>query len=571
MDQALNVALESVNIDVPWELVTTFAALPRWRPEDVNAAGELIAERLRKLGVPVTVYSPELYLSIPFEASVAVGSQSFRAKTPSYSVSVPEGVTGPLVHVPATQSKSINNLFAANLTADAPKDLKGKVAITEGYGIPQKIAELQKAGAVAVITINPGVDIHWAISTPIWGSPGLSNLENRPTIPVVSVNQPDGQLLIELAKTGQSATVKTRLDEGWFTQHVVVAEIPGTKDTKDFVLLHGHYDSWDVGVGDNATGDATLLEIANVLWKQRSDMKRSVRIAWWPGHSTGRYAGSTWYADTFALDLSKHCIVHINCDSPGCRWATEYRDLAWTPETAAYAQEIIHEVTGLNSSGGRAPRAGDWSFNNIGLSGFFMLSSTMPEKLARELNYYAVGGCGGNIAWHTENDLLEIADREVMLRDIKIYLTAVWKVANADIFPFDWRSAAASLKDALDRYQAAVKDSFSFAPSLTAAEDLNTALDELHARIASGKIDPAAANSILIRLARILIPLDHSAEPRFLHDPALPRPAIPLLSAANTLTSLSSEEAKFAKVDLIRNQNRVVDALVAATEIAKDE
>ena len=31
------------------------------------------------------------------------------------------------------------------------------------------------------------------------------------------------------------------------------------------MLLHGHYDSWDVGVGDNATGNATLLEIARVL------------------------------------------------------------------------------------------------------------------------------------------------------------------------------------------------------------------------------------------------------------------------------------------------------------------
>jgi N-acetylated-alpha-linked acidic dipeptidase len=91
-----------------------------------------------------------------------------------------------------------------------------------------------------------------------------------------------------------------------------------------------------VGVGDNATGDATLLEVANVLWQQRS-----VRIAWWPGHSTGRYAGSTWYADTFALDLSENCVAHINCDNPGCRRATEYRDLAWTPETADYARGIM--------------------------------------------------------------------------------------------------------------------------------------------------------------------------------------------------------------------------------------
>jgi N-acetylated-alpha-linked acidic dipeptidase len=204
-----------------------------------------------------------------------------------------------------------------------------------------------------------------------------------------------------------------------------------------------------------------------------------------------------------------------------------------------------------------------------GLSAFFMLSSTMPESLAKELNYYAVGGCGGNIAWHTENDLLEIADPEVMLRDIKIYLAAAWKLANAEVFPFDWRAATASLKDALGRYQAAVKEGFSFTPSFTALEELNAALDGLYAGIACGKIKAEAANSTIKKLARILVPLDHSAEPRFLHDPALPRPAIPLLSLANRLPLLPDEEARFARVDLTRNQNRVVEALNAATEVAR--
>ena len=569
MESSLNIALDAVSIEAPWELVTTFATLPRWKPEDVNASGEWIAKQLEKLGVPATIYSPELYLSIPFDASVHVGAQCFRAKTPSYSRSVPDGVKGMLVHVPAAQSKSINNLFAANLTGDAPKDLRGKIAITEGYGIPQKIAELEKAGAVAVITINPGADIHWAICTPIWGSPGLSHLDLIPRIPVVSINQPDGQSLIEMAKHGEEAVLCTRLDEGWFKQHVIVAEIPGTDKSDDFVLLHGHYDSWDVGVGDNATGDATLLELANVLWQQRANLKRSVRVAWWPGHSTGRYAGSTWYADAFALDLSDNCVAHINCDSPGCRWATEYRDLAWTPETAVFAQDVIREVTGLDSEGGRAPRAGDWSFNNIGLSGFFMLSSTMPEELAKKLNYYAVGGCGGNIAWHTENDLLEIADRKVLELDIKIYLAAAWRVANSTILPFDWRAAAATLKTALDNYQSAVKDRFSFSPSTEALQKLTSALDDLYTNIESDKVTVPVANAVIKQLARILVPLDHSTEPRFLHDPALPRTPIPALSMANQLASLSPEKVKFAQTELTRKQNQVVDALRSAERLVR--
>ncbi len=569
MNQNLDRLLETVTIEAPWDLVTAFSTLPRWKPEDVNAAGDLIAERLMSRGVPVTVHEPELYLSIPYEASVSTGIGDLRAKTPSYSTSVPHGVTGQLVYVPAAQSKSINNLFAANLADGAPKDLVGKIAVTEGYGIPQKITALENAGALAIITINPGADIHWAICTSIWGSPGLSDLAAKPKIPVVSVSHPDGDTLIELAQRGEVAFVKTRLDEGWFMQKVLVAEIPGTSQSDDFVLLHGHYDSWDVGVGDNATGDATLLEIANVLWNNRANLERSVRIAWWPGHSTGRYAGSTWYADTFALDLSENCVAHINCDSPGCRRATEFRDLAWTPETASFAQGVIREVTGLSSAGGRAPRAGDWSFNNIGLSGFFMLSSTMPESLAEELHYYAVGGCGGNIAWHTENDTLEIADRDSMLRDIKVYLAAVWGIANADILPFDWRATTASFEAALQGFQDAVQSSFSFRPALAALHELRNALDTFYLNVQSGSIPAATANGIIKRLARILVPLDHSREPRFSHDPALPRPAIPVLSLASSLSHLPPEQLKFAFVELTRNQNRVVDALQSATALTQ--
>ena len=102
------------------------------------------------------------------------------------------------------------------------------------------------------------------------------------------------------------------------------------------------------------------------------------------------------------------------------------------PETEAYVQSAIKAVTGLDSHGERPHRAGDYSFNNIGISSFFMLSSTMPDDLRAEKGYYTVGGCGGNIAWHTENDLIEIADKEILLRDIKVYAQAVLGVANAD-------------------------------------------------------------------------------------------------------------------------------------------
>ena len=93
-----------------------------------------------------------------------------------------------------------------------------------------------------------------------------------------------------------------------------------------------------------------------------------------------------------------------------------------------------------------------------------MLSSTMtPEKRA-EKGYYAVGGCGGNIAWHTENDTIEIADKDILLRDIKVYLLSVLRNANAEILPFDWRLTAKEFLETIAGYQKKAGDRFDLAP-----------------------------------------------------------------------------------------------------------
>ena len=43
------------------------------------------------------------------------------------------------------------------------------------------------------------------------------------------------------------------MEEGWYTQKIPVVTIEGAENKEQYTLLHGHYDSWDVGVGDNAT------------------------------------------------------------------------------------------------------------------------------------------------------------------------------------------------------------------------------------------------------------------------------------------------------------------------------
>ncbi|MEO1105421.1 MAG: M28 family peptidase, partial [Pseudomonadota bacterium] len=297
--------LDEVSIDAPWELVETFSKTPRWKPDDVAASCDMIVERLKAHGVAVEVLRPKLYLSIPFDARIEANGASFRAKPPAYSTDAREGLTAELVYVPAKISTSINTLFDKSQDAElsAAERIAGKIVISEGFSFPGKILEFEQKGAVGVIAVNPGADAHWGICTSIWGTPELDDLPRKPGIPVAAVSMPDGKKLIEMAEKGESATLFTTMEEGWYEQPVPIVTIKGSENPDEFVLLHGHYDSWDVGVGDNATGDATLLEIARVLSQKPGSVKRSVRIVWWPGHSTGRYAGSTWFADHFAIHM----------------------------------------------------------------------------------------------------------------------------------------------------------------------------------------------------------------------------------------------------------------------------
>lgn len=567
--------LESVSLTAPWALVESFAGLHRWKPEDVNSAGELIAERLRGLGISVTMHSPEIYLSVPLDASVEAEGTVFRAKPPSMTISVPEGLEGELVYLPANQkalrsyAKNVAELFgrpASELTAITER-LKGRILITEGFGNPALTQIVEEWGGIGLIAINPGVDIHWGTCTTVWGSPDLDDLPRKPKIPVVAVSKPTGEALKAIAAKGGRAKIRTHMQEGWFRQNIPVVEIPGSVEPEKFVLVHGHYDSWEVGVGDNATGDATLLELARVFWNNRSDLRRSVRIAWWPGHSTGRYAGSTWFSDAFALDLDENCVAQVNCDSPGCRWATSYHHTTTMSETKALVEQTIRLVADKPIVPKRPNQAGDYSFNNIGLSSFFMLSSTMPDDLRAQKNYYDVSGCGGNIAWHTENDTLEIADKDILLTDMKIYLLSVLRVANAEILPFDWRATTSEFSESLGRYQAAIGDRFDFGLVDGALKGLETILADFHAALDRGAIAPEAANAVLQGLGRILVPLNFTRGPRFRHDPAYTLPVLPALGVAADFDHLPAEQRGFALTQLLRGSNVVAAALRGATRL----
>jgi hypothetical protein len=151
---------------------------------------------------------------------------------------------------------------------------------------------------------------------------------------------------------------------------------------------------------------------------------------------------------------------------------------------------------------------------------------------------------------------------------MKVYLQVVAGIADAEVLPFDWRAIAMEFSKTITGYQKEAGKAFDLSPSADASASLLATLEGFHAAIAKGKVKPAAANRAIEKLARILVPINYSRMPRFRHDPALPVPPLPTLSAASELKGLDKVKLGFAKTQLVRGQNRFIAACREAEAVA---
>jgi hypothetical protein len=504
----------------------------------------------------------DAFLSYPRQATLrttAPAAHDFRCLTHSFVRSTgPQGVTAEVVFVEGGR-------FA---------DARGKIALVDGLATPVTILHASQAGCAGLVFANEDRFIHNMIGTTIWGTPELDQLDRMPMLPAVSVDV-DAGLALKQRLTGGApvmAVMTTVLDTGWFRSKLPEVRIPGTREPERFVLVGGHYCAWHEGITDNATGDACLLEMAKLLWRERAHLERSVRLCWWPGHSHGRYSGSTWYADTFFDDLAEHGLAYYNIDSPGVKGATAYYCRNTCAEFEGYCRQVIASVTGQHDAPAFRPaRAADQSFLASGMPSFSaypFLVDGHPDKRAW------TGGCGNAWWWHTEFDTLDKADVSILATDVKVGLEAVWGLANAEYLPLDYRATAAELMDAITGFQAKAAG-VDFEPLLADARALATALEAFEGRRGvAGAAGPW--NAAAIRLGRILNPVMYTRSGRFHHDPAEWSPilratkrfTLPGLNKADGLAELDGRaEAGFLRTQLVRELNR---ARVAMREAMRE-
>lgn len=464
-----------------------------------GSAGELEAMRyimakLDEYGVPYREYVFESYLSDPKGASLSVlledgTTLDLPTKTRAFSGNCPEGVTGELVYAPAKGGIS----FDTAQIDWTREQVEGKIIISEGGG-PQHVDKAAQLGAIALIHAWPSDEdvIHEMTSSPVWGTPTPETRRLLPPLPEVSVKHSDGVKLIEMAQKGKvTVRVCTRTDAGVRTLHLPVAEIPG--QSEDYVLLSGHLDSWYVGITDNAVGNALCLELARLFHENRGSLKRGIRIAWWPGHSNGRYAGSTFYCDQEFESLRKHCVAYINADSPGSRFGVIPLVRSTLSEKSGYFEDAVRDVAGAEPQWDLPIRAGDNSMWGAYIPFHLMLR----DKPDAGHDSAKVGGSGGGWWWHSEQDTYDKADLDLLVRDSRIFAAFALRIMQSDVLPVDLCAMTGKMLGYLRCYAKDMSEPFDLSAVLAKAE----ALEQAAVRLSQAPCRDAAALNALYKSA----------------------------------------------------------------------
>jgi hypothetical protein len=359
----------------------------------------------------------------------------------------------------------------------------------------------------------------------------------------------------------------TEVYRAWTSIPTLIADLSGVEEDR-FVLFSGHVDSWHLGVMDNGTANATQLEVARLLADRRTELRRGVRLAFWSGHSHGRYAGSAWYADSHWHELHDRCVCHVNIDSVGAKGATVLEEAPTMAETYGFAKQILEEVTETTLDYRRISRSSDQSFWGHGIPTLFATLSEQPydesETGVAMSQLLGAGAKGGGLGWwwHTTEDTGDKIDSETLARDARIYAETLWCLCTLPRLPFDYAATAHELAQVLQRYHAAANGRLDLERTRALALELE---QELRAGVLE-RLDPGQANALLMALAHLLIPVNYTRSGPFEHDLALGTQPLPGLADAVTLGQLDpgGNEVRFLRTRLERERNRVEHALRSA-------
>ena len=532
--------------------------------EDERTASEYIVETLREYGVEADLLEFEAYISVPEDATVTVTSPTSRriddAITTSFGASTPPGgVHGEVVHLTEVSPETVS-----------AENVEGKLVFTSGLPTPEPIRLLEDAGAAGVVfeSITEG-QLHEMIVTPVWGTPSVDDADEIPDLPVAEIHQSDGEWLRErLAEGPVEITVEAQVTTELTTLPCPVGWVDGTESDRYFVVGN-HVDSWYEGLTDNATAMAATLELARVFADR--EPRRGLVFGFWPAHSTGRYAGSAWYADENWLDLRENAVAYLHIDLNGLKGADSlwYQHMAELGDEHLDAMETATEFdiregdeSWLGSSD-RPARNSDQSFWGVGASSLLSGARLTPGTEEG-------GPIGGGWWWHTPEDTRDKVDVDVLAEETKLYVALAARLCESPVLPHDFSATVDDFRSELTEIEDTAPEEIEFAGVRDRLDRLEEAVAAANAVINERADDDPdlarAAEDLQVALGNQLTPALYMERRDYEHEPALPYDRLPGLRIAEAASDSEGRQRLFTETKLRRERTRVAHRIEAAAD-----
>ena len=550
--------------------------------ENGRRMAEYSRDSLRGVGVDAVVHELPGLVSFPHEAELRILSPvetAIQANTLGHSLeTLPDGISGDLVYVASGSFEDYEG-----------KNVVGKITLSELSYSParhekQRIAGLK--GSTGAVMMNWGHAENEAVPfgsvKPVWGNPTRKNYATEmPTIPCVGIARTAGLKLKEMCEAGQPVRVwfRTHVENGWRPVQITVGEIPSAA-SDDFVLVGGHQDSWyGEASTDNAAGNAVFIELARVFNMHREKLRRGLVFGFWTAHETGTMIGSSWYVDQNWDRLRRHLCAYLQIDQPAITGSTLW-GASSNAELKRFHQAVEERVLpNRQRYWRRAVKNGDSSFFGLGVPMLHGEGSFTED----ELKETALASLGW---WHHSLECtIDKLDFHWMADHLRVYGAYVWELCTAPVLPFEFMSVAEQFAERLEELAEPGR-----AVGLGGVIDRARTLGETAARFdeiaehwrrryQSGQAsDDGAAdalNECMKRVSRLLVPMQSTAIGTYGHDPYGFTPQTTMIPALYDLPELGrlgedSEESWMLRTELVRERNRVGDALADANWLLEE-
>ncbi|MGW8266393.1 MAG: M28 family peptidase [Longimicrobiales bacterium] len=526
-----------------------------------NAAIDYLVRTLEAEGIQVDVYTFPAYVSDPVSASVEVPGTGFapEAITVSGSGTI-RNLQGTLVDLgtlddlPPFRTETGERLIldaegpAGSAAHAAYPDLAGRIALVTGAPRPDPVIQLTLMGAAGAVFVNPEELLNDLTTTSVWGGPSLRDYHRIPTLPVAEVRRSDGERLRAMMAQGPvQVRMSTETRTGWKSLRLAVAYVPGPTPDAPYVLAGGHLDAWHFGGTDNAGANVAMLEVARAFSRHQELLRRGLVVAWWPGHSNGRYAGSTWFVDQKFDELRRRALAYVNFEGLGQIEAKRFGAAA-TASLSELARSVVEKEVGDTIRPRPPGRNSDQSFNGVGLP----LLQLDHSRLAED---------GGYWWWHTPDDTRDKVDARVLKVDTDLYAHALARLLAEPVLPVSLTAAVERLGSLLRDRQETAGSHLDLSEAIQRQSTLLQTVERVEASLPpdGGPEVDLALVAVLRPLHRVLYTLLGPYHP----DPAVSEGALPGLNAVEMLASNdpSTDRYQFARTTLFREVPRILEAI----------